>query len=851
MNIEIVGNIGCSKCEKLKRLLAKKKVKYDYIIFDDINEHLRKNIKDVARAEGYGTFPLIFLNGKIISQDTLLSVIDKKVKKRNGDIVNFNTDKIKMAVLAAMKEVDADGEDVAESIAEDILLKAKSITCVEDIQDSAEVGLISWGYDLAARAYIKYRTKKSVERTKRKEANGLLSEEFLSKYKHAESPLKQLGSFVYYRTYSRWLNDLGRREYWWETVRRAVEYNCSLAPTSKEEAEKLYDNIFNLRQFLSGRTLWAGGGEASLEYPMSNYNCAGIVIDDYKCYKDLFYVLMIGTGVGFRVCKEDVAKLYPLRTDIKVIHQAYNPIPKGKRKEYSEMSYNKNIALLTIGDSKEAWAESIDLYLTLLDKNEYKQIDTLVISYDNVRPKGERLVKFGGSASGHESLLIMFTKIDKMIKSIDVSKKVVKLRPIHAMDIANIIGENVVCGGVRRTAEITLFDSDDEELVTAKNEMYKQVNGNWIPNEDILHRRMSNNSIMYYEKPNREQLHWHVEQMRYSGEPAFYVAENALKRRSDFKIPNPCGEILLKSRGLCNLTTINVLSFVKDGVLDEEALFEAQALSARAGYRMTNVELELYDWDRNQKEDRLLGCSVTGWQDMVNATNISRDEEKSLLEKLRDVTHIEGKKMAALVNGNEPLLSTTVKPEGTLSLLPTVSSGLHYPHSNFFIRRIRVNANDPLVKVCEELGYPIHPENGQTEENCVTKVIEFPVKAPEGKTKYDVTAIDQLENYKMFMEHYVDHNASITVTVRENEWDDVEQWLWDNWDCVIGISFLPLDDSYYPLLPFEDCTEEEYNSRVAAMKPFNPELLQKYEHSESEEDLIEDADCSTGACAVR
>ena len=275
------------------------------------------------------------------------------------------------------------------------------------------------------------------------------------------------------------------------------------------------------------------------------------------------------------------------------------------------------------------------------------------------------------------------------------------------------------------------------------------------------------------------------------------------QRRPNFNGVNPCAEILLDSNGLCNLTTINTAAFAKDGKLDKEGLLEAQRLSARAGYRMTFTELELPDWNKVHQRDKLIGCSLTGWQDMVNACNLTREDQAALLKELREAARNAAFEYADELGRERPILVTTVKPEGSQSLLPTVSSGVHYSHAPYYIRRIRISASDPLVKVCEELGYPVFPEVGQDPETCVTKVVEFPVKAPEGKVKPQVSALEQLENYKMFMENYVDHNCSITVHVRDHEWDDVEQWVWDNWDETVALSFLPYNDSFYEMLPFE------------------------------------------------
>ena len=780
------------------------------------------------------------------------------VIKRNLKVVPFSKTKIYNAISKAMAEtVEGIDEVVAAQIANDVeaeLSNYSSPFTVNIIQDVVEKKLMESTRKDVAKNYIIYRYNRDTSRKARKDVEGLLTNSFLSEYKHKPNPMKQLGNFVYYRTYSRWLPSENRREFWWETVKRAVEYNTSLVPTTRKEAEKLFDNIYNLKQFVSGRTFWVGGTKVSKYYPMSNYNCAFVVLDNFNNFKDLFYLLMIGSGVGVRVLKDDVIKLPKVRVDFEVIHEDYTPIPKKQREDSTSLTFShSNLAKIVIGDSKEGWTQALDLFLKIIYANEYRNIKTIVINYDNVRPLGERLETFGGTASGHQSIKTMFIKIVKVIKKRAVYDENcnVKLKPIDCLDIANIIGENVVVGGVRRTAEIVLIDADDKECVEAKSGLYKQIDGQWLVDEEIIHRQMSNNSIYYKEKPSRAQLHWQLEQMRYSGEPGWVNEVAGSKRRPNMNGVNPCGEILLDSKGLCNLTTVNVYSFVdEDGNLDKEGLLEAQRLSARAGYRMTCVQLEIPEWNNVQQRDKLTGCSLTGWQDMVNKAQLTREQEAKLLQELRDVAHEAVNEYADEIGQNRSLLVTTVKPEGTLSQLPTVSSGVHYSHSPYYIRRVRINASDPLVKVCEELNYPIYPEVGQTLENCSTKVIEFPVKSPIGKTKYDVTAIEQLENYKLFMDNYVDHNCSITVSVRENEWDDVEQWVYDHWDEAVALSFLSLDDNFYQLLPYEAIDEEEYNRRVKEMKPFIPTLLSKYETIEQELDIGADG-CDTGVCPIR
>ena len=782
----------------------------------------------------------------------------KTVVKRDGSQVGFNSIKIKTAIEKAMLETKTGIEpklagDIATAIEKQVDKSVRTIN-VEDIQDLVEDFLMASDRKDAAKKFIIYRYERDKTRDARKRRDGrLISEEFVSKYKHTPSPMSQLGSFVYYRTYSRWMPEESRREYWWETVRRSVEYNCSLVPTSKEEAEKLYHNIFELKQFLSGRTFWVGSTDVSKHYPMSNYNCSFQVIDCLAAFRDIFYLLMVGSGVGIRVLKSDVEKLPMIRTDIEVIHESYTPMLKSLRQDSTSLEFTHNDTVkITIGDSKEGWVQSMDYFMRVLYSAEYRKIKTVILNYDNVRSKGDKLKTFGGTASGHTSMKNMFIKINKVIGkagSRSTTDKV-KLKPIDCLDIANIIGENVVVGGVRRTAEIVLIDQDDKECIQAKSELYKKIDEKWVIDGEIAHRQMSNNSIYYTRKPSRPELHWHLQQMRYSGEPGWVNEEAGLKRRPNFKGVNPCAEILLDSKGLCNLTTLNVMAFVQDGKLDRDGLMEAQRLSTRAGYRMTCTELEIPEWNAVQQRDKLLGCSLTGWQDMVNALNLNREEQESILRDLKNTARNAATQYAKDLGQEEPLLITTIKPEGTLSLLPVVSSGVHFSHAAYFIRRIRISSDDPLTKVCEELGYPVYPEVGQDSESCVTKVVEFPVKAPDGKLKADVSALEQLEIYKMFMTHYVEHNCSITIHVRDDEWDAVEQWVWDNWEDTVALSFLSFEDNFYELLPFEEITEKEYNNRVSTMKQFVPSLIAKYEKEEVEYDIGNEG-CEGGVCPIR
>ncbi len=497
------------------------------------------------------------------------------------------------------------------------------------------------------------------------------------------------------------------------------------------------------------------------------------------------------------------------------------------------------------------WVQALNIFLQVHYDSFFKPINTILIDYDNIRPMGERLKTFGGYASGHQSMKVMLNKISTVIKNCinKIDDTYVKLKPIDCMDIANILGENVVSGGVRRTAELILFDEHDDEILKSKSNLYTLQNGKWEVNKNIIHRSMSNNTIFYNSKPSREKIHWQIEQMKNNGEPAFGNYEAILKRDKNRKGANPCFEILLDNKGMCNLVEIVVSKFIQDGKLNKEELFEAQRLSARTSYRMTCVDYELNQWDIVNKRDRLIGCSLTGWQDMVNILNMSIDEQAKLLSELKEIAIKASNDLADELHQNRPLLHTTVKPSGTISLLPNVSAGIHYSHSEHYVRRIRINSNDPLAYALKDMGYKWHPEVGQTKENCTTIVIEFPMKSPKGKTKHNVSAIEQLENYKLFMNNYVEHNVSITVTVKDNEWQDVENWLYENWDDVIAISFLPLSDAMYQLMPYEEITKEQYEKLCNITPKFNPNFISRYEKGEDFE--LSSSECEGGHCPIR
>jgi ribonucleoside-triphosphate reductase (thioredoxin) len=753
----------------------------------------------------------------------------------------------------------------------------------------------------------------------------LLTDEFVAKYPDFPKHMNELGRFVYYRTYSRWLPNEERREVWKETVRRAVEYNVGLGvkhlqklryPVDlsyyRKEAEELFDAMFNLRQFLSGRTLWVGGAETGVadKYPLANFNCSFINISKWDDLGDLFYLLMVGTGVGYKCTKEMARKLPPIRTNVTVLHSEYRPLPKDERLENTCVRVLDNgYAKIYVGDSKEGWRDALVKFFHLLTKPEYERVHTIKISYNSVRPKGERLKTFGGTASGPEPLREMFDGIDRVLKNkIDPHLKPIEtdekgyghVRPIHILDIGNLVGNNVVVGGVRRTAEIFLFDPDDYESMFAKygingvwdEEQHRKVIAKmeaagipvpqWMyeikigdPNvRPLHHRRMSNNSVAFTRKPERNLLNLIFEMMRMEGEPGFVNLEELARRRlrgmgitnpsrelleitMEYIGMNPCAEIALAGYGVCNLTTVNVVQFVKDGKLDIEGLLDAQRRSARAGLRMTLAEMELPHWDAIQSRDRLLGTSVTGWKDAMAMIGADEEYEAEIMRLMRDAAREEADRYARELRVTAPLLVTTVKPEGTISqVCGGVSSGLHYSHAPYYIRRIRINAADPLAQAVRAMGWTVHPEVGtpgktlvEKFQNARTLVIDFPVASGAKLTKDDIYVEDQFETYFRFQRHYTEHNSSNTIHVRPDEWEKAEEIVWNHWDEFAAVSFLAYDGGTYELAPYETITKEQYEELRAKMKPFDPEILKLFEHGEDFD--LGDSDCAGGACPIR
>jgi len=712
-----------------------------------------------------------------------------------------------------------------------------------------------------------------------------LTEDFLSKYSRLNPPFggNGLGAFIYLRTYSRWLDEQMRRETWLETCQRVVEYNISLYTGSasfqdlKDEAEYMFDMMFNLKVFPAGRTLWIGGTEAAKKFGSANFNCAFVVIDSLDAFVDTFHLLMVGSGVGFRVLPRDVENLPKFNTNIVIAHKPWHGKPKDERIEETlvyEDKDDKASILIVVGDSKAGWVKALEAYLHAMTRQD---VESIVINYDSVRPQGETLKTFGGRASGHQALKNMFRAIHKVI----TKRAGGKLIPLDAMDIENHIAANVVVGGVRRSSQICLFSVDDAEILNAKVDM-------WNPKSATFgndHRAMSNNSIFFESKPTREQLIDIFDRISVGYEPGFINAEAAKKRRPNFKGLNPCAEILLDSKGVCNLTEVNLTAFLNEDGFDYEGLSRAIELATRIGLRQTNTDLDLPEWDKVQKRDRLVGVSLSGVMDFQDALtwdsssiNAVRDtysiseELATLLEDLHYTSNTESLRYAKEMRVAAPLLTNTIKPSGTISKMPTISAGVHRNRAPYYIRRVRITASDPLAKVMLDAGYPVYPlvtSNGPTEkelnamkpfelaqelQKSSTWVIEFPVKTTSNSKSSDEAAVSQFGRYLDFQKYWTDHNTSITIEFAREEINDLIDMLLEHWDDYVGVSFMLKDTNAYPQMPEEVITEDEYNQRADKLKHIqSTEIVEALKELERENLMTEllDADCIGGACPIR
>lgn len=744
----------------------------------------------------------------------------KKVQKRDGSIVPFDvgriTNAVNKAMVAAEEGTEKDAEYIARKVHSELVKISKIvknfIPGVEAIQDIVEKELIFEEFAKAAKAYILYREERA---RLRKVGVGVpekvrkLTEEGK---KYFRNPLAE---FVYYRTYSRWMDSENRRETWIETVDRYMGFmKENLAEKLKEtEYTELREAILKQEVMPSMRLMWSSGSAARKNHVCA-YNCSFIAPTKLRDFAEVMYLLMSGTGVGYSAESHVVQQL-----------------PQIKRQT------GKKLTTHVVEDSKDGWADAYVLGLeTWFDGMDVE------FDYSKVRPAGARLKTMGGKASGPEPLIaLMEFSRAKILK-----KQGRRLSNIDVHDIVCKIGEVVVSGGVRRSALISLSDLDDHEIRHAKDGQFYLTDPQ---------RMMANNSAVYWQKPsNAEFLDEWVSLMKGgSGERGIFNRGSlqkqvparrwkTLEKDWDTTGTNPCGEIVLKSKQFCNLSEI-----VARADDTEETLVKKARLAAILGtYQstLTNFPYLSKEWKEHCDEDRLLGVSITGQWDSKAVRNAD------VMRKLRDMAVKTNKEYAKRFGVNASTSVTCVKPSGTVSQLVDASSGMHPRHAPYYIRRIRISATDSLFKMLQDQGVSYYPEVGQDPKNATTYVLEFPVMAPDDSIfKDDQTAIEQLEYWKMVKENFTEHNPSVTISVGDSEWVEVANWLYSNWDMIGGLSFLPRDNHVYKLAPYEPITKEKYEELAKRFKHIDFSKIVTYESQDDTQGAKELA-CVSGVCEV-
>lgn len=1049
-----------------------------------------------------------------------------------------------------------------------------------------------------------------------------LNEEFLSKYANTSPWKNPMGQFVYLRTYSRWQDQLKCRESWADTHKRVTNYSVELYSGPKEdltaEAEEMFDDNFNIRWLPAGRTMWVGGTDIVKEISEANFNCSFTTVESISDFKEIFFLLMVGTGVGFSVEDKYICKLPKFNKNIKVTIKDYEYVGKESviEETYSEWELNNGYCkeVLIIGDSREAWSNGLEKFLDIMTYDE--SLDEIVIVLDYIRPAGSKLKRFGGTASGPEPYANMLRKIKEIIDSTDDGT----LKSLDVLDICNIIAENVVAGGVRRSAQLALADVGDDDTIFAKINYW---------DKGKMHRAMSNNSVAFWQKPNKDYLFSLIESIRESYEPGFINMEAAARRRPwfaglnpcvtsdtwimtefgprqvkeligiqhgtyvngelfsttakgfwktgtkkvykiktkegysirltdnhkikkiiaqtqkkqyldwvetkdlklgdkiklhnhreilpwngsgtfedgwiigeligdgtfnggtafldfwgesktkmaenavncanyktnvysvslrdkirvnskkinelakeygiipvekavtpiiekasydfyrgflrgffdadgtvlvnkekgssvrlcqanlerleavqrmlarlgivstiyknrnpegyrelpdghggkkeyfcktvhelcisndnigvyekligfsepkkleklkeimdgyvrtpnrerfsaeiesieedgfedvyDCTVPGPnefdangieahnCCEILLPKKGFCNLTTIFLKRFIKNGCIDYKELARCIRAATRHCMRITNCTVSMSNWDVNQKRDRLLGVNVTGCEDVFEILNFNNNDRSELFKFMNKTANDEAIRYAGEMRIPAPLLVCTVQPGGTLSQLDAdgpCSPGFHKSFGPLIKRTVRISSHSALAKVVLKQGYKVYPDPlcgiSSTEFDAMSKVnqkkclksvttwvVVFGFNSGAKTKASDESAISQLERYKIYLRDYADHNVSATIQVGDDEWDNVMNWIYDNWDDYIGVSFQNKSNDKYDLPPYEVVNDEQYQEIIKNCPDIDINLLNKIENGIFTEDDDLGSDCTGGACPIR
>lgn len=618
-------------------------------------------------------------------------------------------------------------------------------------------------------------------------------------------------NFIALSRYARWLPEKNRRETWKETVARYFDFmEGHLKENTDQELEPktrkvLEDAVVNLEVMPSMRALMTAG-PALAKNNIAGYNCAYLSVDHWKAFDECLFILMHGTGVGFSVERQFVNKLPDVPEELVDVEDT-----------------------IVVQDSKEGWQSAFRKLITYLYDGEMPNWD-----FSKVRPKGSRLKTFGGRASGPEPLIDLFSFSTNIFKEA-VGRKLTSYE-CHRMMCK--IAEVVVVGGVRRSALISLSNLTDERMRSAKS-------GKWWA--DTPEMALSNNSVCYTEKPDMGifMKEWLSLYESKSGERGIFNRQAAIKQvesigrrdsEHDFGC-NPCSEIILRDGQFCNLTEVVIRAEDKQ----KDILRKVRLATILGTFQasLTNIKRLRPKWVHNTEEEALLGVSLTGIMDnsfmngSINGRGVSEwnSNQKSLpdfLIYLKKETVKTNKEWSELLGISQSTATTAIKPSGTVSQLVNSASGIHTRHNDYYIRRVRADKKDPIAQLMEDQGIPC--ENDVMKPNSV-KVFSFPMKSPDGAVlRNDRSAIQQLELWLMYQRYYCEHKPSVTVSVREHEWMDVGAWVYEHFDEVSGVSFLPHSDHSYQQAPYEDCTKEVYEALEQAMpEAVDWDLISEYE----------------------
>ena len=618
--------------------------------------------------------------------------------------------------------------------------------------------------------------------------------------------------------YSRYLDDKGRREHWPETVARYFDFMTKQLKTNhdytltQELRDELQTAVTNLEVVPSMRSIMTAG-DALERQNIAGYNCSYLPIDDPKAFDEAMYILLCGTGVGFSVEQKYVSKLPEIPTEL----------------------FNSG-TVINVKDSKEGWAKALRQVIALLYAGEVPKWDV-----SSVRPAGTRLKTFGGRASGPEPLVDLFKYVVAKFRGA-VGRK---LTSLEAHDILCKVGEVVVVGGVRRSAMISLSDLSDDRMAHAKA-------GNWWDGNG--QRALANNSAIYEVKPDvgKFMREWSSIYESHSGERGIFnryaselqAAKNGRRELGKEWGTNPCSEIILRPYQFCNLSSVIVRS--SDSVDTLRNKVRLATILGTFQSTMTHFPYLRKVWQTNTEEERLLGVSMTGILDNTLLNDPDNPELPAILEGLKNVAIDTNAAMADAIGINRSAAITAIKPEGTVSQLTGTASGIHPQHSQYFIRRVRSDNKDPLTDFLKAQGFPSEPCVMKPES---TTVFSFPMRVEKGAVlREDLNALQHLKLWLLYQRHYCEHKPSVTISVNENEWPEVGAWVWNNFDEITGVSFLPMDGGTYRQAPYESMNEFEYHDMVSKM-PLGIDWDKFIERTDNVEGAQQLA-CTAGNCEI-